>query len=81
MIDLGEENTEIDEMELYLTEDLETEIAHGIEVSRLAGKLAKELKLDPDFCHDIEIAGMLHDIGRFEQIKRYLLKHTIPVDI
>lgn len=64
MIDLGEENTEIDEMELYLTEDLETEIAHGIEVSRLAGKLAKELKLDPDFCHDIEIAGMLHDIGK-----------------
>ena len=34
MIDLGEENTEIDEMELYLTEDLETEIAHGIEVSQ-----------------------------------------------
>lgn len=64
MIDLGEENTEIDEMELYLTEDLETEIAHGIEVSRLAGKLAKELKIDPDFCHDIEIAGMLHDIGK-----------------
>ena len=64
MIDLGEENLEVDEMSAYLTEDLETEIAHGIEVSRLAGKLAKELKLDPDFCHDIEVAGMLHDIGK-----------------
>lgn len=64
MIDLGEDNIEVDEMSAYLTEDLETEIAHGIEVSRLAGKLAKELKLDPDLCHDIEVAGMLHDIGK-----------------
>jgi putative nucleotidyltransferase with HDIG domain len=64
MIDLGEENSDVDEMSAYLTEDLETEIAHGIEVSRLAGKLARELKLDPDFCHDIEVAGMLHDIGK-----------------
>ena len=64
MVGLGEDNLELDEMSAYLTEDLETEIAHGIEVSRLAGRLAKELKLDPDFCHDIEVAGMLHDIGK-----------------
>ena len=64
MIDLGMDNIETDEMSAYLTEDLEAEIAHGIEVSRLAGLLAKELKLDPDFCHDIEVAGMLHDIGK-----------------
>ncbi len=64
MIDLGVDNIETDEMSAYLTEDLETEIAHGIEVSRLAGLLARELKLDNDFCHDIEVAGMLHDIGK-----------------
>ena len=64
MVGLGEDNLELDEMSAYLTEDLETEIAHGIEVRRLAGRLAKELKLDPDFCHDIEVAGMLHDIGK-----------------
>ena len=55
---------DVDEISEYLTEDLETEIAHGIEVSRLAGLLAKELKLDAEFCHDIEVAGMLHDIGK-----------------
>lgn len=58
------EDVSVDDMSNYLTEDLKTEIAHGIEVSRLAGILAKQLKLDPEFCHDIEIAGMLHDIGK-----------------
>ena len=64
MIEVDREDVEVDEMSAYLTEDLKTEIAHGIEVSRLAGMLAKELKLDPEMCHDIEIAGMLHDIGK-----------------
>lgn len=64
MIEVDRADVEVDEMSNYLTEDLKTEIAHGIEVSRLAGMLAKELKLAPDFCHDIEIAGMLHDIGK-----------------
>lgn len=64
MIEIDREDIEIDEMSNYLTEDLKTEIEHGIVVSRLAGLLAKELKLDADFCHDIEVAGMLHDIGK-----------------
>lgn len=64
MIEVDREDVEVDEISSYLTEDLKTEIAHGIEVSRFAGMLAKELKLDPDLCHDIEIAGMLHDIGK-----------------
>lgn len=62
MIDIDRED--VDEVSSYLTEDLKTEIEHGIVVSRLAGMLARELKLDADFCHDIEIAGMLHDIGK-----------------
>lgn len=64
MIEDDRADTEIDEISSYLTEDLKTEIAHGIEVSRLAGMLAKELKLDSSMCHDIEVAGMLHDIGK-----------------
>ncbi len=64
MIEVDRDDIEVDEMSNYLTEDLKTEIAHGIEVSRLAGMLAKELKLEPSFCHDIEVAGMLHDIGK-----------------
>ena len=66
MIEVDRANTEVDEISSYLTEDLKTEIAHGIEVSRLAGKLAKELKLDSAMCHDIEVAGMLHDIGKLQ---------------
>lgn len=62
MIQVDREDVEVDEMSYYLTEDLRTEIAHGIEVSRLAGKLARELKMEPAFCHDVEVAGMLHEI-------------------
>lgn len=64
MIQVDREDVEVDEMSYYLNEDLRAEIAHGIEVSRLAGKLAKELKMEPAFCHDVEVAGMLHDIGK-----------------
>lgn len=64
MIELSRNDIEADEISYYLNEDLKTEIAHGIEVSRLAGKLARELKMDSSFCHDVEVAGMLHDIGK-----------------
>lgn len=64
MIQLDRSDIDVDEISYYLNEDLRTEIAHGIEVSRLAGRLARELKLNPAFCHDIEVAGMLHDIGK-----------------
>lgn len=64
MIGSNRAGMDIDEISNYLNEDLETEITHGIAVSRLAGMLAKELKLDVEFCHDIEVAGMLHDIGK-----------------
>ncbi len=71
MIEVDRLDVEVDEMSYYLNEDLQTEVAHGIQVSRLAGLLAKELKLDPDFCHDIEVAGMLHDIGKL-RVSTYL---------
>ena len=38
MVGLGEDNLELDEMSAYLTEDLETEIAHGIEVIKACGQ-------------------------------------------
>lgn len=46
-------------------------IAHTYRVMERARSLAQSLKLDPE---DIELAsliGLLHDIGRFEQLKRY----------
>lgn len=71
MIESNRADLEVDEVSTYLTEDLETEIAHGIEVSRLAGMLATELRLDQEFCHDVEVAGMLHDIGKL-RVSTYL---------
>lgn len=64
MIEVDRLDVEVDEISGYLNTELQTEISHGIEVSRLAGLLARELKLDPEVCHDIEVAGMLHDIGK-----------------
>ena len=64
MIELDRVGANAEEISAYLDADLQTEIAHGIEVSRLAGKLARELKMDTAFCHDVEVAGMLHDIDK-----------------
>lgn len=55
----------------YIVNDMENELRHGMCVSLLAGKVAREMKLDHSFCHDIEIAGMLHDIGKL-RISRYI---------
>ncbi len=48
----------------YIEKDMENEIRHGMCVSLLAGKVAREMKLDHSLCHDIGIAGLLHDIGK-----------------
>lgn len=47
-------------LQYSLTEQLE----HGMRVSNLAYGLAKELGLSDDFCYDLAVAGMLHDIGK-----------------
>lgn len=43
---------------------LREQLVHGMRVSNLAWGLAKELGLSEDFCHDMAVAGMLHDIGK-----------------
>ena len=49
-----------------LDSDLKDGIVHGMLVSRLSGLLAKELGYDEEFCNEIKIAGMLHDIGKLK---------------
>lgn len=44
--------------------NLENEIQHGIEVSKLAKKLGRETGLDESLCYELSQAGMLHDIGK-----------------
>ena len=46
--------------------DLSDELKHGIVVSNLAYAVAAELGRDEEFCYQMAIAGMLHDIGKLK---------------
>lgn len=46
--------------------NLESELRHGMDVSNLAYDVAKELSLPESVCHDLAMAGMLHDIGKLK---------------
>lgn len=57
----------------YNPEDgkIKIKIAHIERVSQIAKKLAEELGLDKEDVKLAELIGLLHDIGRFEQIRVY----------
>lgn len=46
-------------------------IAHSYRVSSLARTVAESLNLPEDEVELAELIGLLHDIGRFEQVRRY----------
>ncbi|NCB92532.1 MAG: HD domain-containing protein [Clostridia bacterium] len=46
---------------------LKEQLVHGMRVSNLAYGLSKELDLSEDYCYNMAVAGMLHDIGK-EQV-------------
>ena len=46
--------------------DLSAELNHGVVVSNLAYAVAVEMRLDEEFCYQMAIAGMLHDIGKLK---------------
>ena len=52
-------------------EDVTEEVNHGIRMSNLAYLVAKELGLYEDTCHELAIAGMVHDIGKL-RVSGYL---------
>lgn len=60
-----------------LSEDLRqmiyTQMIHAVNVSTLSRNLAKELEMDETFCHNIEIAGLLHDVGKIP-LNRHLFQ-------
>ncbi|MDO4445862.1 MAG: HD domain-containing protein [Bacillota bacterium] len=43
---------------------LKEQLVHGMRVSNLAYGVAKELGMSQEFCQDMAVAGMLHDIGK-----------------
>lgn len=58
-----------------------TEITHGICVSNLAFRVAEEMKLSPDICHELAVAGLVHDIGKLEIAKYLYSKEQAPLTI
>ena len=46
--------------------DLSAELNHGVVVSNLAYAVAAEMGRDEEFCYQMAIAGMLHDIGKLK---------------
>lgn len=61
-----EQAEEIKSADRILEFDLSVELNHGIVVSNLAYAVAKELGLEEEFCYQMAIAGMLHDIGKLK---------------
>ena len=57
---------EIKSPDRLLEFDLSAELNHGIAVSKLAYAVAKELGQDEEFCYQLAIAGILHDIGKLK---------------
>lgn len=45
------------------------ELVHGTTVSRLAYHVGKEMHFPQEECHDLAVAGFLHDIGKLELAK------------
>ncbi len=50
---------------------IKLKIAHIERTSEIARKIAESLKLSEEDVKLAELIGLLHDIGRFEQVKRY----------
>lgn len=67
-MDLTAERQLIERMgrKLSVEKDLRSFYAHGEIVSRLAELVARKLGESEQFCRDVRVAGILHDIGKLE---------------
>ena len=61
-----------------ITFDLEKEIKHGIQVSNLAYRTGKMLGLEETMCHELAVAGILHDIGKL-RLRNYIVDEKAPL--
>ena len=52
------------DLETSLHDSLGQAIVHGIVVSNLAFFVGREMALSKEQCHDLAVAGFLHDIGK-----------------
>ncbi len=56
----------LEEIPLDIRETVCEEMIHGIQVSNMAVLIARELGEDGEFCSRLEVAGILHDIGKLK---------------
>ncbi len=61
------------DMETTIWQTFDGVIQHGIIVSKLAYLLSKKLRMEQDLCHDMAVAGMMHEIGKLK-IQSYLAR-------
>ena len=52
------------DIETPIHADIKEKLSHGIIVSNLADLVGKELGLSEGICHDLAVAGMVHDLGK-----------------
>lgn len=74
MINLKKANEEFDKyVKNYNLEDkkIDLKTAHIKRVSEMSGIISENLNLDKEDIELSKLIGLLHDIGRFEQIKQY----------
>ena len=61
--------------------NLAAELTHGMWVSNLAFQVACEMGLPPETCHEMAVAGMVHDIGKLEIAKYLYSREPDPLTI
>jgi len=54
-----------------ITRNIELKREHSLRVPYLSKRIAEEIKLNDEDIKLAELIGLLHDIGRFEQLRRY----------
>jgi HD-GYP domain-containing protein (c-di-GMP phosphodiesterase class II) len=52
--------------EAVINSDMYYNLVHGMCVSNLAYRIAKELRFDEERCYELAEAGMVHDIGKLK---------------
>ena len=61
--------------------NLAAELTHGMCVSNLAFQVVCEMGLPPESCHEMAVAGMVHDIGKLEIAKYLYSREPDPLTI